>query len=180
MMEPIVWKEHTPRALPEKTWAADGRRGREHNNFITSLLLEAAACEERNIGLKAKFDEMEKNECRWEEVDTEDAEIILVAYGTPARIAMSAARQLREQGIKAGVVRPITLWPFPHARIRELADGCAKVFLTVEMSQGQMVEDVQMAVGERKPVKFYGRCGGVVPTVSEVRLAAEEICKEVL
>ena len=180
MMEPIVWKEHTPRALPEKTWAADGRRGREHNNFITSLLLEAAACEERNIGLKAKFDEMEKNECRWEEVDTEDAEIILVAYGTPARIAMSAARQLREQGIKAGVVRPITLWPFPHARVRELADGCAKVFLTVEMSQGQMVEDVQMAVGERKPVKFYGRCGGVVPTVSEVRLAAEEICKEVL
>ena len=180
MMEPIVWKEHTPRALPEKTWAADGRRGREHNNFITSLLLEAAACEERNIGLKAKFDEMEKNECRWEEVDTEDAEIILVAYGTPARIAMSAARQLREQGIKAGVVRPITLWPFPHARIRELAEGCAKVFLTVEMSQGQMVEDVQMAVGERKPVKFYGRCGGVVPTVSEVRLAAEEICKEVL
>lgn len=180
MMEPIVWKEHTPRALPEKTWAADGRRGREHNNFITSLLLEAAACEERNIGLKAKFDEMEKNECRWEEVDTEDAEIILVAYGTPARIAMSAARQLREQGIKAGVVRPITLWPFPHARVRELAEGCAKVFLTVEMSQGQMVEDVQMAVGERKPVKFYGRCGGVVPTVSEVRLAAEEICKEVL
>ena len=180
MMEPIVWKEHTPRALPEKTWAADGRHGREHNNFITSLLLEAAACEERNIGLKAKFDEMEKNECRWEEVDTEDAEIILVAYGTPARIAMSAARQLREQGIKAGVVRPITLWPFPHARVRELAEGCAKVFLTVEMSQGQMVEDVQMAVGERKPVKFYGRCGGVVPTVSEVRLAAEEICKEVL
>ncbi|MBQ3532925.1 MAG: 3-methyl-2-oxobutanoate dehydrogenase subunit VorB [Oscillospiraceae bacterium] len=180
MMEPIVWKEHTPRALPEKTWAADGRHGREHNNFITSLLLEAAACEERNIGLKAKFDEMEKNECRWEEVDTADAEIILVAYGTPARIAMSAARQLREQGIKAGVVRPITLWPFPHARVRELAEGCAKVFLTVEMSQGQMVEDVQMAVGERKPVKFYGRCGGVVPTVSEVRLAAEEICKEVL
>ena len=180
MMEPIVWKEHTPRPLPEKTWAADGRRGREHNNFITSLLLEASACEERNIGLKAKFDEMEKNECRWEEVDTADAEIILVAYGTPARIAMSAARQLREQGIKAGVVRPITLWPFPSDRIRELADGCAKVFLSVEMSQGQMVDDVRMAVGERKPVKFYGRCGGVVPTVSEVRLAAEEICKEVL
>ena len=180
MMEPIVWKEHTPRALPEKTWAASGRRGREHNNFITSLLLEASACEERNTRLKAKFDEMEKNECRWEEVNTQDAEIILVAYGTPARIAMSAADGLRAKGIKAGVLRPITLWPFPHRRLRELAEGCARVFLTVEMSQGQMVEDVRMAVGERKPVKFYGRCGGVVPTVSEVRLAAEEICKEVL
>ena len=179
MMEPIVWKEHTPRVLPEKTWAADGRRGRAHNNFITSLLLEADACEKRNIGLKAKFDEMEKNECRWEEVNTEDAEVILVAYGTPARIALSAAEQLRAQGIKAGVLRPITVWPFPHARLRELAEGGCKGFLAVEMSQGQMVDEVRMAVGEKKPVGFYGRCGGVVPTVSEVRLAAEKFFKEV-
>ena len=179
MMEPIVWKEHTPRVLPEKTWAAGGRGDRAHNNFITSLLLEAAACEERNIGLKAKFDEMEKNECRWEEIDVEDAEIILVAYGTPSRIAQTAAENLRAQGIKAGVFRPITLWPFAYDRLRQLADGCAKVFLTVEMSQGQMVDDVRLAVGERKPVKFYGRCGGVIPTVSEVQRAAEEMYKEV-
>ena len=181
MMEPIVWKEHTPRVLPDKTWAADGRRGeRDHNNFITSLLLAADECEERNIGLKAKFDEMEKNECRWEEIGTEDADVILVAYGTPSRIAQSAAEQLRKQGLKVGLLRPITVWPFPYGRLRELAEGNAKGFLVVEMSQGQMVDDVRLAVGERKSVSFYGRCGGVVPTVSEVRLAAEEFCKEVL
>ena len=181
MMEPIVWKEHTPRPLADKTWAADGRRGeRDHNNFITSLLLAADECEARNIGLKAKFDEMEKNECRWEEINTEDADVILVAYGTPSRIAQSAADQLRKQGLKVGLLRPITVWPFPYARLRELAEGQVKGFLAVEMSQGQMVDDVRLAVGGMKPVGFYGRCGGVVPTVSEVRLAAEEFCKEVL
>ena len=180
MMEPIVWKEHTPRVLPDKTWAADGRRGeREHNNFITSLLLAADACEERNIRLKAKFDEMEKNECRWEEIGTEDADVILVSYGTPSRIAQSAAEQLRAQGLKVGLLRPITVWPFPTARIRELAAGKCRGFLAVEMSQGQMVDDVRLAVGEKKPVGFYGRCGGVVPTVSEVRLAAEKFYQEV-
>ena len=181
MMEPIVWKEHTPRPLGDKTWAADGRRGeREKNNFITSLLLAADECETRNIGLKAKFDEMEKNECRWEEINTEDADVILVAYGTPSRIAQSAAEQLRKQGLKVGLLRPITVWPFPYARLRELAEGQVKGFLAVEMSQGQMVDDVRLAVGGMKPVGFYGRCGGVVPTVSEVRLAAEKFCKEVL
>ena len=181
MMEPIVWKEHTPRPLGDKTWAADGRRGeRAHNNFITSLLLEADACEKRNIGLKAKFDEMEKNECRWEEIGTEDADIVLVSYGTPSRIAQSAADQLRAQGLKVGLLRPITVWPFPYARLRELAEGGVKGFMAVEMSQGQMVDDVRLAVGGLKPVSFYGRCGGVVPTVSEVRLAAEKFAKEVL
>ena len=181
MMEPIVWHEYTPRPLPDQTWAADGRRGeRDHNNFITSLLLEADACEKRNIGLAAKFAEMEKNECRWEEINTADADIILVAYGTPSRIAQSAAEQLRAQGLKVGLLRPITVWPFPYERIRELAEGKARGFMAVEMSQGQMVDDVRLAVGERKPVSFYGRCGGVVPTVSEVRLAAEKFAREVL
>ena len=181
MMEPIVWKEHTPRPLGDKTWAADGRRGeRAHNNFITSLLLAADECEARNIRLKAKFDEMEKNECRWEEIGTEDADIVLVSYGTPSRIAQSAADQLRAQGLKVGLLRPITVWPFPYARLRELAEGGVKGFMAVEMSQGQMVDDVRLAVGGLKPVSFYGRCGGVVPTVSEVRLAAEKFAKEVL
>ena len=179
MMEPIVWKEHTPRALPEKTWAASGRGDREHNNFITSLLLEADACEKRNIGLAAKFAEMEKNECRWEELNVEDAELVLVAYGTPSRIAQTAADHLRAKGLKVGVLRPITLWPFAYERLHQLAEGCAKAFLVVEMSQGQMVDDVRLAVAERKPVRFYGRCGGVIPTVTEVQNAAEELYKEV-
>jgi len=180
MMEPIVWKERTPRQLPPKTWAASGRGDREHNNFITSLLIDANTCEEHNLELAKKCEEMEKNECRWEEIMLEDAEVVLVAYGTPSRIAQTAAENLREQGIKAGVFRPITLWPFPHAKLRDIASlDSTKVILDVEMSLGQMLDDVNLAVAERKPVKFYGRCGGVIPHVSEVEKAALDAWKEV-
>ena len=180
MMEPVVWKEHTPRQLPEKDWAACGRGDREHNNFITSLFLEAPACEEHNLKLMKKYQAMEENECRWAELQLDDAEIILVAYGTPSRIALTAAENLRAKGIKVGLLRPITLWPFPTARLRELAEKAnVKAFMSVEMSQGQMVDDVRLAVGERKPVGFYGRCGGIVPTVSEVEKAVSDLYKEV-
>ena len=180
MMEPIVWKDHAPRPLPEKTWAATGRGEREHSNFITSLFLEAPACETHNLSLAAKYEAMEKNECRWEETLVEDAEIILVAYGTPARIAQTVASNLRKQGIKAGVFRPITLWPFPYNRLKEIAENSpVKAFLTVEMSLGQMIDDVKLAVSERKPVKFYGRSGGVIPSVSEIEQAARETYEEV-
>lgn len=181
MMEPIVWKEYTPRDLPEKTWAAAGRGERDHNNFITSLFLEAPACEAHNLALAEKYAAMEQNECRWKETMTEDAELILVAYGTPARIAQTVATNLRKQGIKVGVFRPVSLWPFPCARLKELAESASvKGFLTVEMSLGQMVEDVRLTVSERKPVKFYGRSGGVIPTVSEIEQAAREAYKEVM
>ncbi len=180
MMEPIVWKERTPRQLPEKTWAASGRRDRDHNNFINSLLIDAPSCEAHNLHIAEKCAEMEKNECRWEEIMLEDAEVVFVAYGTPSRVAETAAENLRRQGIKAGVFRPITLWPFPYARLKEIAAGeTAKVFLDVEMSLGQMLDDVNLAVAERKPVRFYGRCGGSVPHVSEVEEAARNAWKEV-
>ena len=180
MMEPIVWKERTPRTLPEKTWAACGRGDRDHNNFITSLLIDAPSCEAHNLELHKKVLEMEKNECRWEEILLDDAEMVLVAYGTPSRVAQTAAENLRRQGIKAGVFRPVTLWPYPYARLREIADlDRVKGFLTVEMSLGQMLDDVNLAVAERKPVKFYGRCGGKIPGVSEVERAALEAWKEV-
>lgn len=180
MMEPIVWKERTPRQLPEKTWAASGRGERAHNNFITSLLIDANTCEERNLVLADKCKEIERNECRWEEILMEDAEIVFVAYGTPSRVAQTAAENLRKQGIKAGVFRPITLWPFPYTRLKEIAAlDTVKVFLDVEMSLGQMLDDVNLAVAERKPVKFYGRCGGVIPHVSEVEKAALDAWKEV-
>lgn len=180
MMEPIVWKERTPRTLPEKTWAACGRGNRDHNNFITSLLIDAPSCEAHNLELHKKVLEMEKNECRWEEILLDDAEMVLVAYGTPSRVAQTAAENLRRQGIKAGVFRPITLWPYPYARLREIADlDRVKGFLTVEMSLGQMLDDVNLAVAERKPVKFYGRCGGKIPGVSEVERAVQEAWKEV-
>lgn len=181
MMEPIVWKDYTPRTLPEKTWAASGRGGRAHNNFITSLFLEAPACETHNLTLAEKYAAMEQNECRWEETMTEDAEIILVAYGTPARIARTVAENLRKQGIRAGVFRPITLWPYPSRRLRELSESpTVKVFLTVEMSLGQMLDDVKLAVSERRPVRFYGRSGGIIPTVSEIEQAARTAYQEVM
>ena len=180
MMEPIVWKERTPRTLPEKTWAACGRGDRDHSNFVTSLLIDAPACEAHNLELNKKVLEMEKNECRWEEILLDDAELVIVAYGTPSRVAQTAAENLRKQGIKAGVFRPITVWPYPYGRLREIAGlDRVKTFLTVEMSLGQMLDDVNLAVAERKPVKFYGRCGGAIPHVSEVEQAAAEAWKEV-
>lgn len=180
MMEPIVWKEHKQRPLPPKEWASSGRGDRDHNNFINSLLIDAPSCEKHNEELLKIYAEIEKNEVRWEEIMLEDAELVFTAYGTPARIAITVAENLRKKGIKAGVFRPITLWPFPYARLREIAEQASvKVFLDVEMSAGQMVEDVKLAVGDRKPIDFYGRLGGMIPTVSEIEAKAEAVMGEV-
>lgn len=180
MMEPIVWTTHTSRPLPPKTWAATGRGDRKSNNFVTSLFIDAASCENHNNFLAEKCEAMEKNECRWEELMLEDAEVVFVAYGTPSRIAQTAAINLRKQGINAGLFRPITLWPFPYARLKEIASAnITKVIIDVEMSMGQMLDDVNLAVAERKPVKFYGRYGGVIPSVSEVELAGKKAYQEV-
>lgn len=180
MMEPIVWHDYKKRDLPPKDWAASGRGNRDHNNFINSLLIDAPSCEKHNEELLATYAEIEKNEVRWEEIMLEDAELVFTAYGTPARIAITVAENLRKKGIKAGVFRPITLWPFPYARLREIAEQASvKVFLDVEMSAGQMVEDVKLAVGDRKPIDFYGRLGGMIPTVSEIEAKAEAVMGEV-
>ena len=180
MMEPIVWHDVKKRQLSPKTWASSGRKGREHNNFINSLLIDAHDCENHNIELLNTYHEIEKNEVRFEEVRTEDAEVLITAYGTPARIAITVAENLRAKGIKAGVFRPITLWPFPSKRLREIAEQeSVKVILDVEMSTGQMLDDVNLAVAERKPVRFYGRYGGVIPSVSELEAAAEKALGEV-
>ncbi len=180
MMEPIVWKEHEKRELPAKDWAASGRSGRAHNNFITSLNIDALDCEKHNRDMIEKYKEIEKNECRWEEYRLEDAEFVLAAYGTPSRIAQTVVDQLRDKGIKAGLFRPITVWPYPYQRLSEIAGWeQIKGFLTVEMSDGQMNEDVRLAVGDKKPVRHYGRLGGVIPTVSEVLANAEAVYQEV-
>ena len=178
MMEPIQWHPVPKRELPEKTWAAGGRRGRVHNNFITSLLMDAQDCENHNLAIQAKYDRIQAQEIRWQEKHTEDCEILLVAYGTPARIAMTAVEQLRAQGIAAGLFRPITLWPFPNVPLTHLANQeRVKSILTVEMSLGQMVEDVRLAVEGKKPVHFLGRSGGQTPTVAEIVAAARETLK---
>ena len=177
MMEPIVWKEDIPRRqVSEKTWAASGRRGREHNNFITSLLMDTQTCEQHNLKLLDKYREMEEKECRYEEIMTDDAQFIIVAYGTTARISISAAERLRESGIKVGILRPITLWPFPSKPLLSLAEReDVKAFLSVEMSTGQMIEDVKLAVNGLKPTYFYGRTGGMMPSVSEIENKIREI-----
>ena len=157
--------------LPAKEWAATGARGREPN-IILSFDLSPDNLKKMNLALQAKYTEIRKNEVRCEETETEDADIVIAAYGSTARIAKTVVRMARAEGIRLGLFRPITLWPYPYEPLRALADRVDTV-LTVEMSAGQMWEDVRLAVAERANTPFYGEMGGVVPTpkgiLTEVR-----------
>ena len=176
MMEPIHWNHIERRKVEPKDWAASGRNGRDHNNFVTSLLMDSQACEAHNLKLGERYKLIEEKECRWENIKTDDAEIVLVSYGTPARICLTAIEALREEGIKVGMMRPITLWPFPEKPLRELAEKPeVKAFMSVEMSLGQMVDDVKLAVAGLKPVSFCGRTGGMIPSVTEVKEAVKAL-----
>ncbi|MCI6568201.1 MAG: 3-methyl-2-oxobutanoate dehydrogenase subunit VorB [Dysosmobacter sp.] len=180
MMEPIVWHEVPKRDLPPKDWAASGRHGRDHTNIINSLYIDPDECDHHNVHLEEKYQAMKKNEVRWEERDCEDAELVITAYGTPARIALTALELLREEGIKAGLFRPITLWPFPEKALHDLAgEDHVKVILDVELSSsGQMLDDVRLAVEGQKPIRFIGRAGGAIPSVEEIVEAAKAALKE--
>ena len=123
--------------------------------------------EDLNFNLADKYKQIQKNEVRCEQYEVDDAEIVVVAYGIAARIVSGAVTRAREEGIKVGWIRPVTLWPFPTDQISKAADEF-RLFLTVEMSTGQMVEDVKLAVAGKAPVVFYGRPGGGVPTVEEI------------
>ena len=166
MMEPVELKATPPNNPVAKPWALTGANGRKQN-IIKTLLLAPLVLEELNLKLLAKYQEIENHESRCEQYEVEDADIVLVAYGVTARVVRAAVTKARQQGIKAGWIRPITLWPFPKEIISKVADE-PRVFLVVEMSNGQMLDDVQLAVGGRCPVMFYGRTGGVVPKVEEV------------
>jgi len=161
MMEPIHLHEGDPPPVPPKPWALTGAAGRPPN-VIRSLYLVEGALEELNLKLQKKFKLMTENELRFEEWLTEDCEVLVVAYGTCARIARAAVSQARTAGIPAGLLRPISLWPFPYQRLSELS-GQTTGILVVEMSSGQMLEDVRLAVGDSVPVTFEGRMGGAVP-----------------
>ena len=166
MMEPIVFDKKPRRKLPAKDWALTGADGREQN-IVRSLWLGEKVLEQLNYKLQNKYEQIEKNEVLCEQYEVDDAEIVVVAYGVAARIVRSAVERARQQGIKVGWIRPITLWPFPTEQISRAAEDL-KVFLTVEMSCGQMVEDVKLAVAGKAPVLFYGRPGGGVPTVEQI------------
>ena len=178
MMEKVVLPEQRPRRTEEEIrrqcpWAADGRKDGRKRNVVTSLELESSKMEVINHQLQARYREIEKNETRWEEIGVEDADYLIVAFGSIARICDKARELAAEKGIKIGIVRPITLWPFPTEAIAKAAEG-KKGVLVVELNAGQMVEDVRLAVHDRLPVEHFGRMGGIIPSPEEVVTAMEE------
>ena len=167
MMEKVYLKPQKPRATEFPEWATTGKPESRERNIITSLDLDPNGQEEFNHRLQAKYAEISKNEVRFEEFQCEDAEYLLVAYGTSARVCQKSVQIARDHGIRVGLLRPITLFPFPSVRINEISSG-VKGILSVEMSSGQMVEDVMLAVNGKVPVKHFGRMGGIVTTPEEV------------
>ncbi len=169
MMEPVDLQPLPKRELPPKTWATTGWDKSRPRNVINSLYIEADVLEALNLRLQNAYAEIAENETRFESYQTDDAEVVICAYGTVSRIAKTAIALARSRGIKAGLLRPITLWPFPTAPIAALAQKeSVKGILTIEMSAGQLVEDVERSVAGIKPVGFYGRMGGTVPSPEEI------------
>ena len=179
MMEKVVLPPFQPRLTEEEIkikcpWATLGKPANRKPNYIYSLQLEAEEMEDLNLRLQSRYRTIEKNEVLFEEFDCEDAEYLIVAFGTSARVCQKAVEVARAQGIKAGLLRPITLFPFPTEQISNYANQ-TKGMLTVEMSAGQMVEDVRLAVNGRVPVEFYGRMGGIVPSPDDVFEALKKL-----
>lgn len=166
MMEPVRLEAKPRRKLPPKDWALTGAKGRKQN-IVRSLWLPEGSLEAHNNKLQARYREIQEQEVLCETYRMEGAEIVTVAYGVAARIVRATVDRAREEGIPVGLIRPITLWPFPSEQISRAAETFP-VFLTVEMSAGQMVEDVKLAVAGKAPVLLHGRPGGGVPTVDEI------------
>ncbi len=179
MMEKVYLPEQKERLSDEEvekrygSWATVGKKDDRERNIITSLELQPEVQEKHNFKLQAKYKEIEENEVRFEKIDCDDADYLLVAYGTSARICQKVQKMGREKGIKIGLFRPITLWPFPSLEINKLANK-VKGILSVEMSAGQMIEDVKLAVEGKVKVEHYGRFGGMIPAPDEVLNALEE------
>ncbi len=166
MMEKVTFGKFSESKY-DKPWATVGKPATRDRNFISSLQIQPEKLEKHNEKLVAKYEEVKKNEVRFEEIDTEDAEYLFVAYGLSARICHKAVNIAREKGIKVGLLRPITLFPYPSDRLMNLADKM-KLMLTVELNSGQMVEDVRLSVNGKVPVEFYGRLGGMLPNPEEI------------
>ena len=172
MMEKVVLPPFKPRRTDAEIaeqcpWATTGKNGRGHRNVVTSLELESPKMEENNLRFQRTYAKIQENEVRYEEYFIDDAEYIIVAFGSVARICLKAIEDARAAGIKIGLIRPITLWPYPTKRIAELSKK-VKGMLVVELNAGQMVEDVRLAVEGRIPVYHFGRMGGMIPNPGEV------------
>jgi len=178
MMEPVEFPEFKDlETLPKHEWALTGCKGRKPNK-ITSFDIDPYRLEEMNKECQKKYRKVIENEKRWENYMTEDAEYLFVAYGTMARIIKTVVREARKEGIKVGLFRPITLWPYPYEELSKLSE-VVKFVLTVEMSSGQMIEDVELAVSNKTDVFFYGRTAGVIPTPAEVLNELKKLIKVV-
>jgi 2-oxoglutarate ferredoxin oxidoreductase subunit alpha len=172
IMEPVNLPELRTPERPKHTWALTGAKGRK-KNIVTSLFLGAQNLERANIKLQERIDEIRANEVRYAEYEMEGAEIVVVAYGTAGRIVQTAVKQARSEGIPVGLFRPISMFPFPYARLDQIAET-ARHILVVELSAGQMIEDVRLATNCRLPISFFGKLGGLVPLPEDI---LEEIVK---
>jgi len=166
IMEPVDFPQLKEPERPERPWALTGARDRK-KNIITSLFLGAQNLERENIRLQEIITEIRANEVRYAEYMMDGAEIVVVAYGTAGRIVQTAVKQARAEGIPAGLFRPISMFPFPYERLGEIKDT-ARQFLVVELSAGQMIEDVRLATHCSKPIAFFGKLGGIVPLPEEI------------
>lgn len=174
MMEVVEFRDREEIYPADKRWAVTGTRMERDNNVITSIYINPERLEKHNQKLQAKYREIEQKETRVEVYNCDGADIIITAYGTTARIVKNVIKAAAAEGIKVGLIRPITLWPFPTAAFEQYAE-VPKAFLTVEMSAGQMVEDVRLSVNGRNRVFFHGRMGGMVPTQKEILDKIKEI-----
>ena len=177
MMEKVVLPPQRPRRTDEEVkkqcpWAATGKSNGK-NHIVTSLELDSEKMEVNNERFQRTYREIEKNEVRYESYHTEDAEYLIVAFGTVARICLKAIEDARAEGIKVGLIRPITLWPFPYDAIAEASKTCKGILVT-ELNAGQMIEDVRLAVGRNMNVRHFGRMGGIVPNPSEILSALKK------
>lgn len=172
MMEPVTFPEISEKVV-EKKWAADGHKNKRKHNIINSLYLQPDVLENSVVDRFERYNIIQENETDAENYLCDDADIVVCAFGATARVAKSAVNQARENGIKAGLFRPKTLWPFPVKEINEAVKN-AKTVLTVEMSMGQMVEDIKLAINCSKPVEFFGRTGGIIPTPTEILAEIEK------
>jgi 2-oxoglutarate ferredoxin oxidoreductase subunit alpha len=167
MMEPVSFPEINPNAYDKSGWATNGHKNQREHHIVNSLYLQPDALEKSIVDRYKRYEIIKETETDAELYLTEDCDILLCAFGATARVVKSAVNSARELGIKAGLFRPKTLWPFPVKEINEAAKN-AKCLLSVEMSMGQMIEDIKLAINCSKPVHFFGRTGGVIPTPAEV------------
>lgn len=167
MMEPVEYNNSTTRLAVGKPWAVSGHGGKRKPNTIKTLALDALVLEKMNLHRQEKYNQIARAEMRYESYNLDTAEIVLCAYGSTSRIVKNAIDLLKQDDISAGLIRPQTLWPFPYPPFENLSENCKKV-LCVEMSCGQMVDDVRLAVNGRLPVEFFGRTGGIIPAPKEI------------